>query len=133
MKTLMAVREIVEVFGSLLPPMFIQISDKVYATPTESDAWSLLKDNYIEQYRYMTETFDCDDYALLLHAWVRQEQYRNKWEHPWALGEAWGYFGGEKHALNVVVTADNGLMLIEPQSDGMRKNDKKDIFTFVRM
>ena len=126
--------EIVEEhFSNRLPSMFIKVTDKDFYLPYYNEVWSMLKDNFINEYKYMIETFDCDDYALVLNAWVRQEQYRNKWVNPWAFGEAWGEFGFGKHALNFVATSDKGLRLVEPQSDEMREINEKDIFTFIRL
>jgi len=106
----------------------IFIADWTYITPSRNKVWSMVKDNYIDEYKYISSVFDCDDFALVLHAWMRQEQYRRKWKYPWAFGEAWT----KKHALNITLT-DEGLMLIEPQNDEMRKINEKDHYTFIRM
>jgi len=55
---------------------------------------------------------DCDDYALHLHSKI-------KWNHPhWAFGECFGeHIRGRNvlHYVNVCVTQDRGVILIEPQ------------------
>ncbi|UCB50937.1 MAG: hypothetical protein JSW56_08820, partial [Deltaproteobacteria bacterium] len=73
------------------------------------------------------EIMDCDDHALILHAFVIQKRYRQvekgklkkpQW-YPWAFGQAWGYkFRGTKrsHAVNICITRDEKVLLIDSVS-----------------
>lgn len=97
----------------------------------------LLAESEFEKYKYHKNTFDCDDFSLILHAFVRQEQYRRKdWKNPWAFGEAWGNkFKGElqEHAVNIALTKKE-ILLIEPQTDEIwTANPDNDNIYFVRM
>lgn len=97
-----------------------------------------LLETYIEQYKYRAEDFDCDDYALILHAWVRQGQYKEKAKYAWAFGEMHGYLHQPDgsiigHALNVVITSDKGVQVVEPQTDELRDPGPEFTPWFVRM
>jgi hypothetical protein len=84
---------------------------------------------------------DCDDFAQILHSFIVQERYRemmhrgsNKKEWlPWAFGQCWGQkFQGKDggHAINLCVTRDSGIMLIEPQNDALWEAKKGEDFVF---
>jgi len=113
---------------SIWPSMQVILADREYWLPAESKVHDLVWGSYIEQYRYTVELFDCDDYALTLHAFVVQERYKQMEERklpkeewfPWAFGEVRGRrFNGVEanHAINICVTSDKGVLLIEPQND----------------
>ena len=120
---------------SIWPSMQVILADREYWLPAENKVKKLVWDSYIDQYKYEIESFDCDDYALVLHAFVVQERYRlakakkiskDEWL-PWAFGEAWGTrFDGvdTDHAINICVTSDKGVILIEPQTDSMWPADR---------
>jgi hypothetical protein len=63
-----------------------------------------------------------------LHAWIRQRQYKEKWENPLAFGEAWS----RTHALNLVVLDDKDAWLAELQPGDLVVPDDHDI-VFVRL
>lgn len=110
------------------PGCSVHIPDKEYELPTRHRIWDELISSYFEDYKYQAETLDCDDYALLLHAWIRQQQYKEQWEKPLAFGEAWS----RTHALNIVVLDDKSVWLVEPQTDALIAPDEHDII-FVRL
>ena len=111
------------------------VADKSYSTINANNLKGLLKVGFIDRYKFKAEVFDCDDYALILHAWIRQIQYKEKWENPMAFGEAWGKFGNEEHhALNIAISHDSEILIIEPQTDEVRYYDEtKDSFILIRM
>lgn len=116
----------------------IMLPDKEYHKPTRKEIEWLLFESGFESYKYLKDTFDCDDFALVLHAFVRQEQYKRKWKEPWAFGEAWGKFkyqeGRSRHALNISVLDTDEVLLIEPQSDRTWvANNNVDRPGFIRM
>jgi len=105
----------------------------------------LLWDTYLEKYRWIADVFDCDDRGIVLHAFVIQQRYyqiqerkisKEEW-FPWALGEVWAsMFRGKVsgHAINICLTRDAGLLLIEPQTDQMWSADReKDRPYFIRI
>ena len=110
------------------PNACIHIPDKEYTLPSEYKIWNELVSSYFEDYEYLNSIMDCDDYSLLLHAWIRQQQYKNKWEKPLAFGEVWS----RTHALNFVILDDKTIKLVEPQNDKLLNPDTYDI-VFVRM
>ncbi len=126
-------------------PTSISLADGEYWMPTKSKVKKLLWEGFIDTYKYKAETFDCDEFSLLLHAFVVQERYvqiekrevpKEEWL-PWAFGQVTGIkFQGKKthHAINIVITSDNGVMLIEPQNDKIWKATyPNDLIYRVRM
>ena len=127
---------------SLWPEAFIVLVDRLYELPWWKDVEILLVDSFINKYTYATEVFDCDDYALVLHAFIVQERYRKMSEgkpknRPWAFGQALvSQLDGKEahHAINICWTADKGLLLVEPQTDWARVADpERDMLHFIRM
>lgn len=121
------------------------IGDVAYWAPRYDEVQEMVGKNFVEKYKYAAEVFDCDDFALILHAFVRQEMYRQRKEvgkmesnfYPWAFGEIWGHKfmnheGG--HAVNICITKDRGLILIEPQGDRVWSPTKEtDEAFYIRM
>ena len=110
------------------PNACIKIPDKDYNKPTRAFLWDELVSSYMEDYQYLINATDCDDFALFLHAWIRQRQYREKWRQPLAFGEAWS----SKHAFNISILNTNEVVLIEPQNDNILPPDTYDV-KFIRM
>jgi len=131
----------------------LAIPDINYWMPKKSDVESLVINTFFENYKYKVQVFDCDDFSLVVHAFVVQERYRQiekreiskeEW-FPWSFGQVWGTkFQGKtmKHAINIIMTSDNGIMFLEPQSsdrgvfDGVslwKTDSLKDNIYFVRM
>ena len=121
-------RELRIILRSVWPDADIRIPDRSYILPTRHRIWDELVSSFFEDYSYQAEILDCDDYALLLHAWIRQQQYREQWPNPLAFGEVWS----KTHALNIVVLDDKTVHLVEPQTDAFITPDAHDI-VFVRM
>lgn len=77
--------------------------------------------------------WDCDNFALQLHATVQKYQYNQMKKGaaskiPWAFGECLGtMFRGreEDHAINICIT-DEGIYLIEPQTNEIWKANKRE-------
>jgi len=97
-----------------------------FASLSDLNAW-LAADHTSEQ-TYIADTFDCDDFALMLqeHAWrdgylldVQALFYDDK--DGWTLSyDQWTYYNlsgySHYHALNLTII-DNTIYLIEPQTD----------------
>jgi len=111
---------------SLPYPTNMAIPDRGYWLPTEREWWKDSLGQFIDQYEFIKELFDCDDFSLVYHAWVVQVMYKQakkrelppeEW-FPWAVGQAWGSrFRGKDtgHAIIFCLTRDKGLLLYEPQ------------------
>ena len=129
----------------LWPNITVMGSDRNYWCPKQEEVKSLLWDTYIERYKYTVEIFDCDDFALLIHAFVAQERYRKMQDEkfskeewlPWAFGEAWGNkFDGQayNHAVNICLTRDKGVIFVDPQNDQIWNGDPdSNSVYFIRM
>jgi len=92
--------------------------DSDYGLPTIQQVKDFLEENDVNQYHFKEETFDCDDFALQLHAEVKRQYH-------WAFGECFGdkIKGVEKlHNLNFFIAADDRQgYLVEPQTDEIWK------------
>ena len=118
-----------------LPYYALWIPDTEYYLPTVDQVKDLLKGTQFDTYAWTTQ-WDCDDFALLLHAFIRQCQYDHSWPYPWLFGEVWGRFkGGAPHAKNFAVLSDNDdkrFVLIEPQTDGLCFDHHAASYSFLR-
>jgi hypothetical protein len=108
-------------------PTNIAIADETYWMPTRQKLEDLWTSTLLWQYQYSAEYMDCDDFALLLHALIVRDRYKQINEHKvpkgewysWAIGQCWGSRfknneGG--HAINIAFTSDEGVLLLEPQA-----------------
>ena len=123
-------------------PSRVYLADNYYVMPSKAYIEQLLFTSQVDDRRYISEMQDCDDYALLLHAYVIRARYKmfeedkikkNK-QYPLAFGQIW--YKDKKtslHANNICITHDVGILLIEPQADKIWK-PKGDIFIdFIRI
>lgn len=104
--------------------------DQNYQFPTGEDVARALKVSGVNFEKQEGEVFDCDDYALQLHAEIKRKRM------GWAFGEAFGskIRGWPRyHVLNICCTM-SGVLLIEPKTDEMwQPNPTADNLLFVRM
>ncbi len=118
---------------------FIWPTDPNYELITVNKLKAVVNKCSVADFEYMGNVWDCDNFALQLHARVQKAQYdevllgtANKT--PWAFGECMGTkFKGkvETHAINIALT-DKGIYLIEPQTDAIWKAGKNDLPFFVK-
>lgn len=115
-------------------------TDPNYDLLTVKKLKSVVKKCSVADFEYIGNVWDCDNFALQLHARVQKAQYDEvilgtAEKTPWAFGECMGTrFRGrnEDHAINIALT-DKGIYLIEPQTDAIWKaNSKKDAPFFVK-
>lgn len=104
--------------------------DQNYYLPEAKEVAQAVKESRVNFEKKDGETFDCDDYALQLHAEIKRKRM------GWAFGEAFGSrIRGwpSYHMLNICCTV-SGVLLIEPQTDQMwPPNPTADNILFVRM
>ncbi len=112
----------------------MHVEDNDYFCPTFEQLWDLIRNSKIDAYSYHKETFDCGDFSLILHAFVRQCQYDMDWPNPWLFGEVFGKFSdiGGSHARNFCVTSDRGFILPEPQNDRLHLHDPDAAYSMLR-
>ncbi len=99
----------------------IYLADSSYFCPTEKVAQEIINDSKVDQRRYISEIFDCDDFAHLLKAAFIEDAYvggrRTK---PYAMGIIWG--SKPAHAMNFLVISDGAsftVKVVEPQNGKM--------------
>ena len=121
------------------------IADVEYYLPERKEIEIALRHNQTNFRKFIDELWDCDDFALLLNAQIKVQRaekaregqiLQDEW-FPWAFGECWGTkFQGKKykHAINICFTRDEGILLIEPQTDEIWKaNPKRDQVYFIKI
>ena len=52
--------------------------DRDYWAPTKREVEDLFFDTYFEEYKYVKQLFDCDDFALITHAYVCSNESKTK-------------------------------------------------------
>ena len=122
-------------------PKQLWFEDVKYVMPTRDELESTVLESKISTYEYIPEIEDCGDFALLLHAYTIRKRYADykagkipkDQQYPWAFGQIWyidsinGY-----HAVNICMTRDVGILLIEPQTGKTRKAEKNITVNFIR-
>jgi len=137
MKTIQA-SEIRKMTKALWPEIGFQwLTDKKFSVPKLEQLKAFLSISELDKQEFIDHAQDCDDFALQLHAeakryFVQKEELK----YPLAFGECfatrWAGFK-KKHNANICVCED-GIYLIEPQTDEIRKaNSKTDNILIVRM
>lgn len=119
-----AIRLVREMWPAL---SFAWVPDQNFLMPVIEEVIALIQVSGVKDFQRYGESWDCDDFALWLHAWVNQHHPPNEDKFPWAFGEVTGSrFKNihEQHSLNICLSAD-GVYLIEPQTYGFWVADPK--------
>ena len=85
----------------------LTIADKTYILPRKEQIENFLLSDSTNRYKYQTEMFDCDDFAMVLLGRLR-ERFPNF---------AIGFAASGEHAFNFFIDNTRKLWLIEPQTD----------------
>jgi len=118
------IREIWPTFSSSK----ILTADAWYQKPKRQEVDDFINNTYLSEYQFTAEVMDCEDFSLILHAFIIQERYKDmqrlgitgEQRLPWAFGQIWltKYQGNTAgHAQNICLTDDEGIVLIEPQTN----------------
>ena len=116
---------------------YLQLADEEYYCPPLSDIRKLVKQNKIDRLTYSAEKFDCDDFAVSLKSIFIKHAYKNKERrYPHCLGIIMGgkLLGNIPHAINIVISNQLKVYLIEPQEDKIfrpRKSDREIYFIYI--
>ena len=126
----------------------IRLADEDYYNPTKKRLKQVIAEakkiiNKIGN-DYIPEIYDCDDFALLLNAivkaiWVRFAKENKVPKEYWralSFGEVWGTKFRDKkmaHAINVCLTRDKGIVLIEPQDYSLWVAGSQDAAFFIKL
>ena len=105
--------EITKKINELYPDVKIKsVSDKHYYTVSESKWKEIIKSDFVNYKKYLSDRFDCDDFSRCLVSRVIENYHLN------AIGIAWGWMKeGAYHAWNFIYTAENVILFVEPQND----------------
>ena len=125
-----------------LNPGCVWIADSNYVMPTKEELKKILFRSQINQSGYKSEMNDCDDYALFLHVDVIRQRYEDYKQgkisedqaYPLAFGQIW-YCSPTitVHAINICITCDKGILLIEPQQTKIFKPTEDMVIKFMRI
>lgn len=107
--------------GSSLHKNFsIHIADEKYFCPLLENAVEILKNSAVEQDMYISEIFDCDDFAHILKSNFIQAAYaRGERRYPHCFGILWGMLYRQDtnkrrlHAVNWMINDDGKVRLID--------------------
>jgi len=106
----------------LLPDVDIQIADNNYFRPPEKNAEEIIFLSNVYDRHFIPDTFDCDDYALMMKAHFIEARYKEfKQRPPFCFGIAWGKLGKNPdngtHAINwMFVKEHDEIIFVEPQT-----------------
>ncbi|KPK89479.1 MAG: hypothetical protein AMJ94_12040 [Deltaproteobacteria bacterium SM23_61] len=102
-------------------------ADGRYFCPTEAVAKEIIKAAKVDQKRYISSVFDCDDFAHLLKSAFIEDAYDSgRRSMPYAMGIIWG--SKPAHAMNFIVLGDGKnftVRIIEPQTGKLHKPAEK--------
>ena len=104
--------EIYELLRSVFPNADIYISDSNYGYINKASLVAFLAKDKTDAANYIPEDYDCDDFSFRLMGQfhVQGSGFEDK-----AIGIIW--LQQPVHALNVCVTEERKVLLIEPQTD----------------
>jgi len=121
--------EIITAIKSVYPTAQVKaISDSKYYTVSKRKWEEIIRNDFLEQKRYLTERFDCDDFSRCFVARVIENYGLN------ACGVVWGKMTkGAYHAWNFIYTAEGQLFWFEPQRESLflpsgKEYEAQDIF-----
>jgi hypothetical protein len=102
--------------------------DDMYRCPSQSEVQSVINSYRTQNFRYISEVFDCDDFALLLKSEFVKNSYQNgSRKFPSAAGILWGSKLVEgSHAINFYISPEKETYFIEPQNGEVYMPRKKD-------
>lgn len=106
---------------------------KYFCTPME-DAREIVKASAVDRNKWVSERFDCDDFAHVLKGHFAEAAYKDgRRRAAHCFGVVWGSLP-TPHAINWMVNSDLKLRFVEPQTDRIflpRKTDKEIYFMLV--
>jgi hypothetical protein len=117
--------EVIGVIRGVWPGIqFNWLPDGTYLLPKLAEVEALVVQSRVAAIQFNGELMDCDDYALLLHSFVKRhrislsESLSAAESYHWAFGEAFGRKLNRietPHSVNIFL-AEEGLYLLEPQT-----------------
>jgi len=111
--------EIFSVLSAEFPKGTKFISDVNYKTTSKEEMMRFLKEDISDKYGYVSELYDCDDFAFKLMGQVSNPDWGCL-----PFGIIYTKVNNIYHALNCFIDKDRELWLIEPQNDSIYKCPK---------
>jgi hypothetical protein len=105
----------------------VRMGDAQFYLPTLEEVKQLLTESSLDRRNWLAERFDCDDFSYVLKGEFSIHAYdMGDISYGFSDGIIWGNFSWVQgyHAVNVVVTNDQVLRLIEPQKDTIYDADQ---------
>ncbi len=104
----------------------IKLADREYGLYSKDDLIRFLKYDDTDEYEYIKQGFDCDDFADVLKGREREWYRWHEKEAGSTFGIVWGDLRKDPevkrgHAINYVILDTEELILIEPQTDKIVK------------
>jgi hypothetical protein len=112
---------------ALRPPE--AFDDRIYYLPLLAEARKVFDLRSMATRNAWGEVFDCEDFAYWLRSDFAFHRYCSIGSDifmPFAAGILWGRLGDAKHALNIVVTSDEGVCLMDSMPGGSKIAPKSD-------
>jgi hypothetical protein len=90
----------------------VLLSDSVYSTCPVDELRRFLKDDDTNEYRYVSEYYDCDDFSYRLMGQIHNVEWG-----ALPFGILWVKTAQGNHAVNIFIDEDHIMWVIEPQTD----------------
>jgi hypothetical protein len=114
----------------------IYATDNVYFCPTEEVAQEIIDNSMVDHQTYVTEVFDCDDFAHMLKSAFIVDAYENgKRTIPYCFGMALG-MRNEGHMMNILIVSDGvdyQVKFVEPSTGQILDPDIKEFHSIQMM
>ena len=102
----------------------ISLADRYYYTPSVTHVKDICSVSRVNNKRWLSERYDCDDFAISLKRDFAYDAYHNlEYTGAHAFGILWGTYGEGGHAVNWFIGDDLKLRIVEPQNDSIYTPD----------
>jgi len=123
------VEDVKDILKTQLEVKSLLLSDRTYKLIPRAEMERFLREDKTDLLNYVSEYFDCDDFAARLMGMVSSPGWA-----AIAFGEAWILKGnGKGHAVNCFVDSKSVCWLIEPQNDKIFRKPNDWEVNFVKM
>ena len=106
--------DIMNLIKQAFPKANIFLSDSTYKTTNIDELMRFLKDDKTNEYRYVSEYMDCDDFSYRLMGSIHNVEWG-----ALPFGIVWLSKPSGNHALNCFVDNTHEIYFIEPQNDNI--------------
>jgi len=108
--------EVLTLLQAEFPNAYVILTDAKYKTTTKKEIERYLKEDITDEYKYISEYFDCDDFSHRLMG----NLHNPDWGHL-TFGIVHTKVPNGAHAVNIFISDQNKVYLIEPQNDKIFK------------